>query len=287
MSNEVRIGGIRVIALLDGDGDIDAMHESFPSFPVELMPRLRERYPAVWGQGDAWRLRVRCWLIDHPEGPTLLDTGVGSASAPAFEWYGVEGAGPQRLSEHGVSAPEVRSVVISHVHDDHIGGTVDEQGRPAFPNARYLIQRADWTWQKALAEAEPDGEDDVIFTKLLAPLEAAGVVDLVEGDGTLGSGVTFHHEPGHTPGHQIMRVAAGEERLALTADVFNHPAQVGHPEWASGSDNDPALGVETRRRVIEELASDPSILVATAHLAEPYGRIVAGPRGPEWRPEGL
>lgn len=287
MSNEVRIGGIRVVALLDGDGDIDAMHESFPSFPVELMPRLRERYPAVWGKDDAWRLRVRCWLIDHPEGPTLLDTGVGSASAPAFEWYGVEGAGPQQLSEHGVSAQDVRSVVISHVHDDHIGGTVDQQGRPAFPNARYLIQRADWTWQKALAEAEPGGEDDVIFTKLLAPLEAAGVVDLVDGDGTLGSGVSFHHEPGHTPGHQIMRVAAGEERLALTADVFNHPAQVGHPEWASGSDNDPALGVETRKRVIDELASDPSILVATTHLAEPYGRIVAGPRGPEWRPEGL
>jgi glyoxylase-like metal-dependent hydrolase (beta-lactamase superfamily II) len=186
-----------------------------------------------------------------------------------------------------VSPADIRNVVISHVHDDHIGGTVAADGAPTFPNARYLIPAADWSWQKSAAEAEPGGEDEAIFSQLLAPLEAAGVVDLVSGDGSLGAGVTYSHAPGHTPGHQIMRVTDGQEGLALTADVFNHPVQVGHPEWASGSDNDPALGVETRTRILNDLAAETAMLVAPTHLAEPFGRIVAGPRGNEWRPEGL
>ena len=287
MTNEVTIGTTRVVVLLDGDGDIDPMHECFPSFPVESMAEFRRHWPEVWGEGDAWRLRVRCWLIEHPEGPTLFDTGVGPASAPAFEWYGVEGALVSRLADHGFEPSDVRNVVISHVHDDHIGGTVGVDGRPAFPNARYVIQEADWNWLRDDSQADPGGEGDVMFTRLLYPLEAAGVVDLVSGDGSLADGIGFHHAPGHTPGHQMIRIAAGDERIALTADVFNHPVQVGHPEWASGSDEDPDLGVETRRRILDELAADPTVLVAPTHLAEAFGRIVPGPRGNEWRPEGL
>ena len=40
-------------------------------------------------------------------------------------------------AESGSSPAEVEVVVVTHVHDDHIGGTVTAEGAPAFPNARF------------------------------------------------------------------------------------------------------------------------------------------------------
>ena len=82
---------------------------------------------------------------------------------------------------------------------------------------------------------------------LLAPLEDAGVLDPIEGDHRLADGVELHHLPGHTPGHQILRVVAGADRLTISADTWNHPAQLAHPEWPSGPDDDHAGAAEARR----------------------------------------
>src|SRR5207247_8802200 len=109
-------------------------------------------------------------------------------------------------------------------------------GGPAFPRARYVIQRADRDWERDAARA---GENPT-WTALLEPLADAGVLDVVEGDHRLTDSIELHHAPGHTPGHQVIRIASGGGRALLAADTWNHPLQLAHPEGASGSGDDGA-----------------------------------------------
>jgi glyoxylase-like metal-dependent hydrolase (beta-lactamase superfamily II) len=134
-----------------------------------------------------------------------------------------------------------------------------------------VIQRADWDWQHELARTED--EDAEIARLLLDPLEDAGLVDLVEGDVDLAPGIQLHHAPGHTPGHQIVRLDSEGRRAVITADTFNHPAQLPHPEWPSGPDDIHEQAAATRRAVIAELASRPGTQVAPTHLADAFGEV--------------
>ena len=277
------IGSIQVLALLDGDGPEkgDPIVESFPGIPAEALLAFREQAPGVYGDHDTWRMRIRAWLVRHPGGVILVDTGIGQPRAPGVEWFGTPGRLHEVLDETGTPSGSIDTVVITHVHDDHIGGTVVFDGKgeptPAFPDARYVIQRADRDWQFELART--DEEDQVIAAILLEPLERADVLDAIDGDQPLAEGIDLHHLPGHTPGHQVVRIHSDEARAVITADTFNHPIQVGHPEWPSGPDASVSGAAAARRALLAELSSHPGTTIAPAHFAEAFGRIRSGADG--------
>jgi glyoxylase-like metal-dependent hydrolase (beta-lactamase superfamily II) len=76
------------------------------------------------------------------------------------------------LAESGTAPGDIEVVVLTHVHDDHIGGTVTAQGEPAFPNARYVVNRIDLEWLEDLAQ-ETD-EDHAVWDKLVARRSSRG-----------------------------------------------------------------------------------------------------------------
>jgi glyoxylase-like metal-dependent hydrolase (beta-lactamase superfamily II) len=288
--DRIDLAGIELLALLDGNQEGDAITEAFPDAPPEELLAYRDRYPGVVGGSGGWQLRVRAWLVRHPGGALLVDTGIGAVGSPAAEWFGTPGQLMQVLAEAGTDPAAIDTVVISHVHDDHVGGTVafdartpDAPPTPAFPNARYVIQRADWEWQQRTAKE--NDEDAAIYERLLRPLQDAGLLDLIEGDTALAEGIGAHHLPGHTPGHQIVRIGSGSNRAVISADAFNHPAQLSRPQWASGPDADRPAAARARRALIAELLLEPDTIVAPTHFEESFGHIVAGPDGlPGWLP---
>jgi glyoxylase-like metal-dependent hydrolase (beta-lactamase superfamily II) len=177
----------------------------------------------------------------------------------------------------------VDTVVLTHIHDDHLGGTTFG-GDPAFPNARYLLQAADL--EALRSSAGSDEEDRAIYEASVRPLEAGGVLDIVRGDAELAPGVRIRHAPGHTPGHQIVDVAAEGSRVVISADAFNLPVQMTEPDWFSATDQDPTVANATRRSLLDELAGSPT-LVAPSHFAEPFGRVNTRPDGRTgWEPLG-
>jgi glyoxylase-like metal-dependent hydrolase (beta-lactamase superfamily II) len=277
----IDIGYLELTALLDGDEVLEEpITGAFPGAPAEQLLAYRSRYPGVYAANDTWRLRVRAWLVRHPRGVILVDTGVGQTGAPGPEWMGATGDLPNVLREAEVAPESIDTVVLSHVHDDHVGGTVrfeDGAPSPAFPNARYVVQRADLAWEREAAR-ESD-EDEAIWRLLLAPLEAAGVIDVVDGDTDLVEGIQLHLLPGHTPGHQVVRLHADRERAIIGADTFNHPAQISHPDWFSATDNDHVLAAASRRAMLAELASHPGTVFAPTHLTEAFGEVRNGPDG--------
>lgn len=278
----VDVGHVRVTALLDGTRDIEPITESFPDVPAEQVLAYKERYPGVYGENGAWRLRIRAWLIRAPGALILVDTGIGVEGAPGPTWFGVTGDLMEQLQAEGIRPADINQVVITHVHDDHLGGSVTSGGDPAFPAARYVVQTADLGWQRALAAQ--DEEARVSWDTLLQPLADKGVVQEVEGTAELASGVQAQLLPGHTPGHQVVRVASEGRRLVVSGDAFTHPMQLSHPDWANMSDDAPVIAATSRRRIIAELGSHPGMVLAPAHFAEPFGRMTFGPdRLAGWR----
>lgn len=174
----------------------------------------------VAGAEGRIRVPVPSFLVRHPGGAVVFDSGlhVDTQRDPAARIgvlasvFSVDFAPGEelgaRLAALGVDPAEVRWLVTSHLHFDHVGGNAQ------LPNARWLLQRREWEaardadWR---ARAFYDPRDyDLGHDRVLAD----GEHDLF-GDGTITCLPTF----GHTPGHQSLRVRGARWRGAEGADV--------------------------------------------------------------------
>jgi glyoxylase-like metal-dependent hydrolase (beta-lactamase superfamily II) len=278
----ITVGNVEIVALLDVDVNDEPIADAFPGAPDGAMLAGKARYPDVYADDDAWRLRVRVWLIRHPGGLLLLDTGVGPETSPAMDWCPQTGVSLDSLAEIGVEPDAIDVVALSHAHDDHIGGILAPDGSPAFPQARYLLQRADHAWLRGRGA---EGDVPSTFERSLAPLERAGVLELIDGDHRISEQIQLRHAPGHTPGHQVLRVASGGAQALLSADTWNHPLQLANPDWWAGSDDDHERSTATRRALLAELLAEPETVVAPTHFGEAFGHVSPDPDGPSaWHP---
>ena len=278
----VDVGQIRISALLDVDVPDEPVTDAFPGAPPDALLAAKQTYPDIYGANDVWRLRVRAWLVRHPDGVLLVDTGVGPPSSPAMAWCPAPGSLLAALAEVDASPEDVDTVAITHSHLDHVGGALLTDGSPAFPRARYLIQRADHEWEREAA-ATGDAEAAATWIGLLQPLSDAGVLDVIDGDHRLTDAIELHHLPGHTPGHQVVRFQSGDARALISADTWNHPVQLVHPDWYASSDDDPAAAEASRRALLTEVGD---VMVAPTHFAEAFGSIRVVDGDVMWEPAG-
>ena len=136
---------------------------------------------------------IRVFAVDHPDGMILFDTGPADDHELINEWYAPHVL-PIReaLQAHGLDDRDVAAIVNSHLHFDHCG-----QNR-AFPDVAVWVQR-----DELAAAAEP-----AYTVPEWAEIEPGRRREL-DGDESLADGVTVLSTPGHTPGHQSMRVHTG------------------------------------------------------------------------------
>lgn len=173
-------------------------------------------------EGESGRLRVPvpCFLIDHPRGRVLFDTGLHSDTqtdaAGRLGWMaqvfdvefhpGEEVAA--RLARADVDVARIDYLVNSHLHFDHVGGN------EAVPNARLIVQRAEW---------QAGRDDDLIQSNgyNLADYDLGHDVHQIDGEHDLfGDGrVVCIPTYGHTPGHQSLRVRLERREVVLTGDA--------------------------------------------------------------------
>jgi glyoxylase-like metal-dependent hydrolase (beta-lactamase superfamily II) len=174
---------------------------------------------------------------------------------------------PAVLEAAGVAAAEVDVVLLSHLHFDHTGwNTTEVNGRPepVFPNARHLVQQAEWDhWT-----ADDESKRATRFDAVLGPLEDAALLDLVDGERPITSELTAIPTPGHTPGHMSFVLASGGERAYLLGDVAHHPVQLSEPTWSPDADVDPRLSAETREALFARIEREDA-LIASGHFPFP------------------
>lgn len=260
----IRIGSTEIIALADGEGPFFSPRaEAFPGATTAQWAEVDRYDPgAVDGEGR-WLLQFRAYAIRGEKGLTVVDAGIGPADGPAASWAPVPGVLPRSLEAAGIDPAEVDTVVLTHLHTDHVGWAVVTEAdgrRPYFPNADYLLQRAEYD---ALDALNPQ-----LRATLTDPLAAAGRLRLLDGDTPLRSGRTVA-TPGHTPGHQSVLVAEGRERVLITGDLLVHALQLLHPEVAYVHEIDPDAARRSRERMLSRDAAG-SLHLATPHLTEPF-----------------
>lgn len=214
-----------------------------------------------------WALNVV--VLRRGDRTILVDAGLGSD--PDLH---LPRAGKliQRLEEAGIDLPSVTDVVLTHMHMDHIGGLLVDGVRERLRKDLQVHVAAEevkfWAAPDFSHTAMPPGFPDALrstakrfmseYQRQLRPFDQTYEVV---------PGVVVSRTGGHTPGHSIVRLASGGDRLTFAGDaVFS--VGFDHPDWYNGFEHDPEEAARVRVRLLRELAERREPLVAT-HLPFP------------------
>ncbi len=213
-----------------------------PLWERRIVPDERNRIP----------LALRCLLVEHDDGPVLIDTGLGNKETAKFkDIYGVENEGrtgrtclEDALAERGYRPEDVRWVINTHLHFDHAGGNTfrDPDGNVAlsFPRARYVVQKGELDFASHTNERTA--------ASYLAPNFATVPFTLLDGEAEVLPGLRCVPTPGHVPYHQSILVESGGERACFLADVVPTSAHLPLP-WIMAYDLEPLVTLESKRRL--------------------------------------
>jgi glyoxylase-like metal-dependent hydrolase (beta-lactamase superfamily II) len=205
-------------------------------------------------------------LLVRGERLMIIDAGIGGKmDAKSVDIYGVDRGEPlgASLAAAGVQRSDIDIVLASHLHFDHAGGfTASDSGgalRPAFPNARYLVNRGEW--EDATHPHERNRAS--YLPENFVPLHDAGVVDFTEDDAAVAEGIRVVRTGGHTRCHQIVYIESQGRTAVFTADLIPTTAHVDEP-WIMGYDLYPMETLEFKRAFLRE-AIDREYLIFFEH----------------------
>ena len=193
-------------------------------------------------------------VIDTGGKLVLFDTGNGpTPNAPVGKLMA-------NLKAAGIGAGDIDTVVISHMHPDHINGLKDVDGKVAFPNAEIMVSSPDWAFwmseENAAKAASPMAKNYFANAKKVMG-DMSDRVKRYEPGKEVAPGVTAVEAFGHTPGHVAFAVASGDKRLLVQSDVTNIPSFfLRNPDWHVAFDNDPVMAQATRHKIYDMAAAE-------------------------------
>ena len=257
------LGQFEVTALFDGAHDVDIGLMSNAT-----LPELQQLLAQHGIEGSKVKTAVNAYLINTGKNLVLIDTGIGGVPGPQ------RGKVIDNLRAAGYEPEQVDTVLLTHMHRDHVGGLVDTDGRMLFPNARVWANRLEsdfWLSEKQAGEAKTDMLKSAfkIAQFSTAPYRAAGKWHLFQHKDEVVPGITAVLIAGHTPGHTLFRVKSDDQRLFVWGDLINSQVvQFARPDVSLVFDVNPEQSVVTRYKVFN-LAAKHKWLVAGAHLPYP------------------
>jgi len=258
------VGTMRCSALLDGYSSYEP--EAVFADPAEerWRPLIADRLDADGGLP----LPLQPVLIRGADLVVLVDAGAGQELAA--DWDEPVGTMLDELGSEGVAAEDVKLVVITHAHPDHVGGLLERvQGvnRPVFSGARHLLARTEWVYWHSDDLSGPSAEMGPFVRSHLDDLEQAGVLELLDGDEEVAPGIHAFATPGHTPGHTSVLVSSQDETMLIAGDAILTEWSFEHPDLFGPGEVDPGTTVATRRALVERSA-DEDWLVSAYHVPQ-------------------
>jgi glyoxylase-like metal-dependent hydrolase (beta-lactamase superfamily II) len=277
----VRIGEIDVLVISDGVLPLPTKMLGHNADPAVRAAWLADMFlpPDTFD----WSLNV---VVVRSGGQTILiDAGLGSDPN-----LNLPRAGQlvKRLEAAGIDLASVTDVVLTHMHMDHVGGLlVDGVKDRLRPDLRIHVAAAEvkfWESPDFNHVFMPPGFPDALRSaaKRFAN-EYGSQLRLFDEEHEVAPGVVVRRTGGHTPGHSVVRLASGGDRLTFAGDAV-FAVGFDHPDWHNGFEHDPEEAARVRVRLLREMAASGEFLVAT-HLPFPsVGRVAVDGDGFRWVP---
>jgi len=260
----LRVGEIDVLVVSDG-----VLPLPTSTLATNVDPAIR----AAWFKDmflppDAFDWPLNVLLVRSGNQTILVDAGLGGQ----FAGFPRAGQFPKRLKAAGIDLASVTDVVLTHMHMDHVGGLlVDEVKNGLRSDVRIHVAATEvafWSAPDFSSTSMPTPVPKVLRSTAKQFLTAySSQLRTFDDQHEVAPGVLVWRTGGHTPGHSVVRLTSGGDRLTFAGDAL-FPVGFDHPEWHNGFEHDPEESVRVRVRLLREAAATGEFLVA-AHLPFP------------------
>jgi glyoxylase-like metal-dependent hydrolase (beta-lactamase superfamily II) len=261
-----------------GDIEVTAISDGFVEVPLTVVPNANpdeverlQRAGFLEMPPGALDIAVNTYLIRVGDTLTLIDTGCGR------RFGATAGKLLDNLAAAGATPDAIDTLLLTHLHSDHVFGLTAPDGTAVFANAEFVVhanELAFWQDDGNLSRAS-DYFKRYFSNAREAVAPYARRIRKIAGDGEeVIPGVTAALLPGHTPGMTGYRIGSGQDQLFVWADIVHVPhLQFAHPDWGMKFDTDMEQAAATRRRTFDWVASD-RLLVTGMHLGFPgFGHV--------------
>jgi glyoxylase-like metal-dependent hydrolase (beta-lactamase superfamily II) len=225
-----------------------------------------------------WISSYLCVVINTGDHRILIDTGAGKLGPDTGKLL-------TSLRAEGISPKEIDTVILTHAHPDHLGGNTRD-GEVVFPNARFMIGRAEWDFWTS----EPDLKTDEHTRELLITTAQNNLLPIedqltfISHEEEIVTGIHMSPAPGHTPGHMAVSVSSNDERLLCIGDAVLHPIHIKHPTWHAVVDFSPQQVLNTRRQLFTRAADDDALVLAFHFPFPGLGHVIEKNHQWKWSP---
>jgi glyoxylase-like metal-dependent hydrolase (beta-lactamase superfamily II) len=270
-SEAYAVGRVAARRLVEWTGQLFTRGQVFPNSDRDEWNAARSWLePRFWNSDtDDITVAIQSFLLESDGRLVLVDTGIGNRkqrlNVPQF--HNRDTPFLDRLREAGAEPADIDVVVCTHLHPDHVGWNTVLDGNtwvPTFPNARYLLPRADYDfWNPANGSAlvGPHAEDHVrVFDDSIQPVVQAGQAELWTGSLRIDDALSLEQVPGHTPGSAVLTVCSQDETALFVGDLLATPMMIGQPDLCAQTggrsiDQDPQQVVRARHEVMSRAAT--------------------------------
>ena len=267
------LGQFEITALYDGAIELDTklLHNTTPTELNKLLARMFVGNPKM-------QTAVNAFLVNTGKNLVLVDAGAAKLFGPGLGFI------LQNMKAAGYDPAQVDTVIITHLHPDHVGGIADADGKSLFPKAKILVAKEDndfWLSEK-VAESAPEKARP--FFKMArdsaAPYLASGQWKTFKDGSIIVPGIETVKANGHTPGHTAYALESQGKKMLIWGDLVHaHAVQFARPGVSIEFDIDQKQAIATRKAILKEMAASKS-LVAGMHLPFPgIGHVRAEAKG--------
>lgn len=210
-------------------------------------------------------LSTRNLLLISGDKKILIDTGMGNKwDERSKKIYNINASLSleSALEQKGIRPDQITDVLLTHLHFDHTGGSTKlEDGKiiPAFPNAKYHIQKKNFEWA-----INPSERDKGSYIKEnFEPLYKEGVLNFIDGETNFDENISFKIINGHTFAQQMILISDSVSNVLYCCDLMPFVSQIRIP-YIMGYDLQPLVTVQEKKKYLK-LAADQNWFLYFGH----------------------